>query len=58
MGKALMPSSHHWDGELLTASYENNVVFILGQIQSDHAGRLWAQGMAKVGEDVGQPCAD
>jgi hypothetical protein len=52
MGKALAPSSHQWDGEQLTVCYENNVVFILDQVRSDHAGRLWAQVMAKVGEDV------
>jgi hypothetical protein len=51
MGKALTPISHHWDGERLTVCYENNVVFILDQIRSDHAGRLWAQVVAKVGED-------
>jgi hypothetical protein len=52
MGKALTPISHQWDGEQLTVSYENNVVFIHDQIRSDHAGRLWAQVVAKVGEDV------
>jgi hypothetical protein len=52
MGKALMPISHQWDGELLTVRYENDVVFILDQVRSDHAGRLWAQVVAKVGDDV------
>ncbi|MGH8072256.1 MAG: AAA family ATPase [Candidatus Entotheonellia bacterium] len=52
MGKAVRPLSHHWNGEQLTVLYAHEVAFVLDHVQPDRYGRLWAEVVAKVGEDV------
>lgn len=52
MGKAVAPISSRWDGPQLTVSYEHDVTLIVDQVQQDSYGRLWAQILAKSGDDV------
>jgi hypothetical protein len=52
MGKATVPTSHEWIDSLLIVRYEPDVEFCVSQIQTDRLGRLWAEVVAKVGEDV------
>jgi hypothetical protein len=52
MGKAVTPLSHHWDGDQLTVCYASEIALVLDRIQPDRYGRLWAEVVARVGEDV------
>src|SRR5262245_54223040 len=52
MDNAVNPQRHCWEGDTLHVWYAGGVEFLIGELELDRKGRLWADVTASIGPDL------